>query len=310
MKVSPLPLAMLCLGCLAVGSPESDEPESPRRDERAPSRSERTHPSAARPGAVTRAVREARDAKATRDGHWAQREDEDELRQAIEVWQRDVERDRDNLDALVMLARAHLWLAEGHDGTEQERIARLDAAVAWAEKALVAASPEFAEAMADGAKLPDAMAKLDASGVPALYWYSRALGAWATRKGFAVYLGQRDNLMAARRRVVELDPTYFHGGALRELGSWYAIAPAFAGGDLAKSRDFFERSFAVAPDLALTRLRWAAELSTKTQDRDEFERLLAEVAALPDDAIPGFEPEQRLAKRRAAELLAAADDYF
>ena len=45
-----------------------------------------------------------------------------------------------------------------------------------------------------------------------------------------------------------LDENYFFAGPHRYFGAMYGLAPGFAGGDMDKSREHFEKAIALAPN--------------------------------------------------------------
>jgi len=250
-------------------------------------------------------------ATAAGDQHWAKRSDPASIRAAIAEWEKVAEANPKNLDVLVKLTRGHYFLADGFlRADEKEYLATMDKAVKWGERAMVAASPDFEAKMRDGGKIPEAVVTVPKAGVPAMYWYASALGKWAKKKGFAVLLGQKDNVKATMDRCLELDPNYYYAGPHRYFGAFYAIAPAFAGGDLAKSRVHFNKSLEIEPRYVGTKVLWAAELAVKEQDEETFDKLIAEVLATPDDAIPELVPEIMVEKIKAQELKAEKDDLF
>lgn len=253
------------------------------------------------------------DATSAADAKWAERTDAANIRAAIAEWEKIAAADPGNAEVLVSLTRAHYFLADGYlraEKDEKEYLKTMDKGVKWGEKAMVAASPEFQKAMADGKKFPEAVKLVGVEGVPAMYWYASSLGKWAKKKGFAVLLGQKDNVKATMDRCLELDPTFYHGGPHRYFGAYYAIAPAFAGGDLEKSKVHFKKSLEIAPDFVGTKVLWAAELAVKTQDEETFDALIAEIEAAKEDAIPEVMPELRIEKQKAAELKANRSDLF
>lgn len=245
------------------------------------------------------------------DSLWEERADPAKLRQAIQVWEKSVASDPENSGVLVKLTRAHYFLADGYlRDKEDEYLEVMDKGVTWGEKALMAVSPEFAEKMRQGEKFQDAVSVVSKEGVPAMYWYASSLGKWAKRKGFAVLLGQKDNVKATMDLCLELDPEYFYAGPHRYFGAFFAVAPAFAGGDLEKSKVHFNKSLEMEPHYLGTKVLWAQELAVKEQDEETFERLLNEVLAAPDDGIPELVPETRVEKEKAKGLLAKKDELF
>ncbi len=245
------------------------------------------------------------------DAAWNERTNPDAIRRAIAAWEKAAEADAGNVDLLVKLTRAHYFLADGYLRDDAAAyLEAMDKGVAWGERAIVASSPELRKKLEGGAKLHQAVSVVPKDGVPALYWYAAALGKWAKKKGFAVLLGQKDNVKAAMDRCLQLWPEYYYAGPPRYFGAYYAIAPSFAGGDVAKSKASFERSLEMEPRYVGTKVLWAQELAVKQQDDETFERLLQEVLAAPDDIIPELVPETIVEKAKARELLARKDELF
>lgn len=266
------------------------------------------------PGKTTNTASATADGvSAAGDAHWEKRTDPASVKAALTEWEKAAEANPGNLDLTVKLTRGYYFLADGYlRGKEQEKeyLDAMDKAVKWGERAMVAASPDFEAKMRDGGKIPEAVKVVPKEGVPAMYWYAAALGKWAKKKGFAVLLGQKDNVKATMDRCLELDPGFFYGGPHRYFGAYYAIAPAFAGGDLDKSKVHFNKSLELEANYLGTKVLWAAELAVKQQDEDTFDKLLNEVLAAPDDAIPELVPETIVEKAKAKELLAEKDDLF
>ena len=251
-------------------------------------------------------------AKQSAAAHWAKRTAPAEIRAAVKDWEIAVAADPNDLESLIMLTRAHYFLADGYTRDDDKAyLALMDKAVDWGERAMGTASPEFAAKMADGAKYPEAVTVVGADGVPAMYWYASALGKWAKKKGFAVLVGQKDNVKATMDRCLSLAPEYFYAGPWRYFGAFYSIAPGFAGGDVKKAAEHFSKSLELEPNYVGTKVLWAQELAgEKLQDEATFDRLLAEVLATPDDIIPELTPETIVEKQKARELLATRDDIF
>jgi tetratricopeptide (TPR) repeat protein len=261
------------------------------------------------PGAVANA--EPDGALAQGDAKWAQRTEADAVREAIEAWKKAAEATPGDAELLVKLTRAHYFLADGYlRDNEKEYLKTMDEGVKWGEKAMVAASPEFEKQMREGAKYPEAVKVVGKEGVPAMYWYASALGKWAKRKGFAVLLGQKDNVKATMDRCLALDPNFFYGGPHRYFGAFYSIAPGFAGGDLEKSKVHFKKSLEIEPNYVGTKVLWAENLAVKQQDEATFDRLIKEVLEAPDDVIPELTAEIRVEKQKAAELQAQKSELF
>ncbi|HWB78002.1 MAG TPA: TRAP transporter TatT component family protein [Nannocystaceae bacterium] len=245
------------------------------------------------------------------DAHWAKRTDPAEIKAAIAAWEKAAAADAKNADVLVKLTRGNYFLADGYlRDNEKEYLRMMDLGVKWGEKAMIAVSPDFEAKMRSGGKLPEAVKLVPKEGVPAMYWYASSLGKWAKRKGFAVLLGQKDNVKATMDRVLQLDPNFYYGGPHRYFGAYYAVAPAFAGGDLGKSKVHFNKSLEIEPKYVGTKILWAQELAVKEQDEATFDRLLKEVLDTPDDVIADVMPETIVEKQKARELMEEKDELF
>jgi hypothetical protein len=263
------------------------------------------------PGAVGNANGGSEGPIADGDASWAKRTEADAVRDAIAAWEKAAGAGTNDAELLTKLTRANYFLADAYlRDNEKEYLKTMDAAVKWGEQAMIAASPEFEKKMKDGTKFPEAVKVIGKEGVPAMYWYASALGKWAKRKGFAVLLGQKDNVKATMDRCLALDPNFFYGGPHRYFGAFYSVAPAFAGGDLEKSKVHFKKSLEIEPNYVGTKVLWAENLATKQQDEETFDKLLKEVLETPDDIIPELTAETRAEKAKAAELQAQKAELF
>lgn len=209
-----------------------------------------------------------------------------------------------NKETLAMLTRANYFYADSYlRGSEAEYLEFMDRAVWWGERALISASPEFADKMRNKGKFADAIVLVGKDAQPAMYWYASALGKWARAKGFGVVVGQKDNIKATMTRALELDPTFFHGGPHRYFGAYYAVAPAFAGGDTNKSADHFKKSLELAPYYLGTKVLMAENLAVKLDDAAMFDRLLKEVLEADLSTVPPeILPEMKVEQEKAREL--------
>jgi tetratricopeptide (TPR) repeat protein len=264
-----------------------------------------------KPAPTQEAGEQTADLIAEGDAKWEQRTDPANIRAAIAAWEKAAEAEPNNAELLVKLTRANYFLADGFlRNDDKEYLKTMDLGVKWGERAMVAASSEFEAKMRGGTKYPEAVKVMPKEGVPAMYWYASSLGKWAKKKGFAVLLGQKDNVKATMDRALELDPEFYYGGPHRYFGAYYAIAPSFAGGDLEKAQVHFKKSLEISPEYIGTKVLWAENLATKQQDEETFDRLLAEVLAAPDNGIPELTPEIMVEKQKAKDLMAQKSELF
>jgi tetratricopeptide (TPR) repeat protein len=246
---------------------------------------------------------------------WGQRGDRAKLEEALKHFEAAIAASTDSarsVGLLARLSRAHYLLADGflrQGGPKSEPyLAAFEAGTAAGERALAIASPAFKAKVTADEKVEDAIKVVGKEGIDAMYWYAVNLGKWSRAKGLAALLGNKDRVRGVITRVAELDETFFHGAPHRYFGAYWSLLPV--GRDLDKSRLHFERSLQIAPGYAGTRVLMAETYAVKKQDRALFTKLLDEVLAMADDAIPGLEPEIRIEKDKARELKAKADDLF
>lgn len=220
----------------------------------------------------------------------------------------------DQAELLAMATRANYYYADSFmRGDENGFLEYTDRAVWWGERAVIAASPEFAEKMRNKAKFEEAIVVIEAPAIPAAYWYATALGKWARTKGFGVLVGNKDKIKATMTRLLELDANFYHGGPHRYFGAFYAVAPDFAGGDLGKSREHYEKSLEIAPYFLGTKVLMAENLATKLDDEAMFDKLLEEVLAadlstVPEEILPEMKAEQE--KARELQKKKVDEDLF
>ncbi len=252
------------------------------------------------------------DLEAQAKAAWAGRNDRASLGRAIDCWLRISESRPDDPAPLLSLSRAYLTLADFHLRAPADMGQRSDAlerAIDTAERALLASSPGFNAAMKRGVALEEAVKSVEPDKVEALAAYGASLGRYGVDKGFTALLMYRGRLVAAMQRVLEIAPKTDHAVADRELGTFYARVPGFAGGDTAKSREHFDKAVALAPEALVTKLRYAETYAIETRDRALFARLLAEVKSA-DAGDAEMAPDNIMVKRRAEALAASIDELF
>ena len=243
---------------------------------------------------------------------WAGRTDRAALGRAIDCWLRLSEAHPGDPQPLLALSRAYVTLADFHLRAPAElsqRAEALERAIDAAERGLLASSPGFAGAVKRGVSIEEAVKSVEADKMEALAVYGTSLAHYGVDKGFTALLLYRNRLLAAMQRVIEVAPKTEHAAADRELGAFFARVPGFAGGDLVRAREHFDKALSLAPEILATKLRYAETYAIAAKERELFGRLLAEVKAA-DAGEPDLAPDNLLVKRRADLLAASIDDLF
>ncbi len=243
------------------------------------------------------------------EAKWANRDDGAALKEALALYKKTIELDPSYRQALSRLARGYYLLAYGYAKTDEELLAAHDEGARWGER-IMGLRPEFVKKIKGGAKDYESLDVAKKEDVPGIYWSYGNLGKWSVKKGFTTVLKNKSKLKAFISRVAELDSAYYYGAGDRGLGAFYSKAPSFAGGDLDKAKEHFEKSLKIEPNYFGTKVLMARYYATKKQDKALFKKLLEEVIKGDVNVLPDVIPMQKIEQRKAKELLAEIDDKF
>ncbi len=266
------------------------------------------------------------------DALWQQRADRAKLEAAIDKWDQAVKIQDDDWKTYEKLTHATYLLADGwmsfdidQPGGKDAFLAMHERGFAYGQRGMAAISKDFEKRMRAGTKIEDAAKVLGRNAVPLLYWAASNLGKWAKAKGFTTVLENKDRIFSLVSRVYELGPDYFYGAADRYFGSFYCVAPAFAGGDVHKAYQHFQASLKAAPNylgtyVLIAELYTPKQTADKDADPDAFDANLDIVlnaqpcpegtASMQPCIMKGLEPEAEIEKRKARDLKAKKDNFF
>ncbi|WP_208597706.1 TRAP transporter TatT component family protein [Desulfogranum mediterraneum] len=162
------------------------------------------------------------------------------------------------------------------------------------------------------ADLEQTLAELDRSRVDHLFWAGNGWSTWIRhQQGSPASLAQLVRVEQIMLRVLELDESYYHGGAHLFLGSYYGSKPKLLGGKPMTSRAHFERALALGKRQFLPALvLYARSYARMAFDRELFVKLLEEVLDFPLESRPDLGLANQLARRQAARLLEQTDQFF
>ena len=263
------------------------------------------------------------------DAKWADRLEQASLEAALANWEAATKIKDNDWDTYAKLTRGYYFLADAHfqfeamgggypynaDGVKNE-VANgkyLNAhlrGLEHARRGMAALSNEFEQRMKAGTRIEDAIKVIGPEGIPLVYWYASNLGKWSKAKGITTVLKHKDSIFKVVSHVYETAPNYFHGAADRYFGAFFAVAPAFAGGDLNRSKDHFTASLKTDPNYIGTYVLAAELYATKNRSPDVFDAYLATVMKTPENIIPELTPEATIEKKKAEFLIKNRDDLF
>jgi hypothetical protein len=145
-----------------------------------------------------------------------------------------------------------------------------------------------------------------------LFWAATAWGNWIQLNiGSMEALAELPRVELMIKRVLALDEGFYYGGAHLFLAILQASRPKIAGGDLGMARRHFLRARDIGQGrFLMTEVYFAQYYARKAFDRDLFVRTLRHVLEQPVDTVPELTLLNTVAHRKAAEMLAAVDEYF
>lgn len=161
-------------------------------------------------------------------------------------------------------------------------------------------------------ELEASLQKASTDDVAALFWAASNWAKWIDlNRGDPASLIQLPKPTAMMQRVIELDDTFYYGGAHMYFGVYYgARAPTF-GGDFKKSKQHFDRAREINDDnLLIVDLLQAQYLSRQMFDQTDFHNRLTKIINAPEDLYPELTLMNQVAKRKASLLLKQEGKWF
>jgi tetratricopeptide (TPR) repeat protein len=249
-------------------------------------------------------------ARAEGDALWEQRDDRDMLVEALARYEIAIATDARDRHVGERLARGYYFLGDAYETQDDARIAAWDQSIAWGKRCL-AINAQIAALLAKGDETEaTAIRAATIEDVPCLFWTATAIGRWSRLKGPAATLAHVATVKAYITRVEDLDPDFYYRAADRYWGAYYAVIPSFAGKDLTKSKEHFDKALEHAPGFVGTKVLLAEFWAVEVKDRATFVTSLNEVLAADENVVPEIRPEVLAEKRKAAALLAREDELF
>jgi hypothetical protein len=162
------------------------------------------------------------------------------------------------------------------------------------------------------AGLEEKLQELDKDEVAALFWTASNWAKWIDlHRDDPASLIQLAKPTAMMQRVIELDDTFYYGGAHMYFGVYYGARAPMFGGDFERSKKHFDRAREINENkLLIVDLLQAQYLSRQMYDRQDFHQRLTGVIEAPEDLYPELTLMNQIAKRKARLLLTREDQWF
>jgi hypothetical protein len=161
-------------------------------------------------------------------------------------------------------------------------------------------------------QLQHRLADLGRSAVPALFWSASCWAKWIDlNRNDPARIAELGKAAALMQRVLELDDTYYYGGAHIFFGVYYGSRPPMLGGDFVRSAAHFGKARALTQGkLLIVDLLQAQYLARQELDRKQFHERLTAVVNAPTDIYPEMALANAVAQRKARQLLTKEDEWF
>lgn len=245
------------------------------------------------------------------EAQWQNRSDKAELEAALASYETLFAQDPTNREVATRLVRGWYFYGDAYEPELEAKKTAWDKAITFGMQCL-SINEEYAAILAKEGKREDAAKALGKDDVPCAYWTASALGKWAKSSGLATTLKHIGAAKAYIAQVEVVEPTYFHGAVNRYWGAYYSGLPSFAGQDLERSKNEFDKSIEISTDYLGTRVLLADYWATKNQEQIAvFDEQLQYVIASDVNALdPELIPENLAEIEKAKKLLAQRSDKF
>ena len=156
------------------------------------------------------------------------------------------------------------------------------------------------------------VSQLGKGDVAAMFWTASNWAKWIDmHRDDPEALAQLSRATALMQRVIELEDTFYYGGAHMYFGVYYGSRSPVLGGNYDKSRQHFDRAREITSrKLLIPDLLQAQYLARQQHDRDDFHQRLSYIISAPDDLMPELGLQNQIAKRKAALLLKKESEWF
>ena len=160
-------------------------------------------------------------------------------------------------------------------------------------------------------EIDQSLGKISPGRVGSLFWGTYGWAIWIQyQEGAPAAMADLPIVEQIMLRVVELDESYYYGGAHIFLGAYYGSRPQMFGGNPEASRQHFERALALNDRLfLLTHVAYAETYARTMFDRELYLELLTEVIEQPL-ADSDMASSNKMAKVKAEKLIVQIDDFF
>jgi hypothetical protein len=158
----------------------------------------------------------------------------------------------------------------------------------------------------------DGLKGLGKKDLPTIFWTATCWASWISLKLDSMEaLAELPKVEALMKRSLELDESFYYGGAHLFMGIWSASRPKGFGQDLKKAQDHFLKAIEYGEGkFLMTYIYYATYYARQALDKDLFISTLQKVLETPADILPDLTLLNTVAQKKAQELLNRVEEYF
>jgi tetratricopeptide (TPR) repeat protein len=201
--------------------------------------------------------------------------DSKNLDRSIGILEEILEKDPENLEALLLLSR--VWLTYGY--------------------AKASNNDEKSTAFKNGFEAARRALEIAPDDPDAHFYHVANLGSWAETRGVIRSLFLLPKIRGGIEKILELDPKHVYGLAM--YGLLYYSLPGFLGGDLRLSEIYLKRAIGIDPHMSTLKIHLAKTL-IKQRKYDEAKDTLREII---EEKNPTFYADWYLNRKVAARMM-------
>jgi len=244
-----------------------------------------------------------------------QADTKEKLQGLLATYERVLEREPANYEALWSLGRYNVVMVLGYTESPSEKTHHNLAAMDYCEQAMKT-HPEFKALTAGGGseRVGDACRVLSKREIAPLYYWFGATGSYW--KECLPFSKRMSNLALARGlkkvmiRMLEIDPTWAGGHPYYAWGFYHLNIPRILGGSVKKAEEFMNKAVEAGPKWLYARWGRAKYLYTRKKDKKAFLEDMEWVIAQDPRKMDSPYPANVHFQGDAKAMLSHIDDYF
>ncbi len=165
---------------------------------------------------------------------------------------------------------------------------------------------------ADSRLVMDKIGKTPKGKIEALFWTTMAWNAWVNLNlDRPAAIGESALAEACLKRVLEIDPKFYHGAPYVLMGTLLAARPQMLGGNAPKAKTYFEKAISLSDGkFLLAQYYFARYYAVRTQDKALFVALAREIAEARPDELKDACLINQVVKGKMEVLAETVDELF